>query len=449
MNDGSGPVYEVTLSVDREVAAEFDAWLEAHVRDMLELPGFVRASTFVVEADTPERTGRVTWYFLDSDDALEQYLQGPAQAMRAAAAERFEGRYTASRRVLRHADSAVTVPASPGTAESCLNCGAPLRGQYCSICGQRARTRLISVWELVRDAVGDLFELDSRLWRTLVPLLVRPGRLTREYLMGRRVRFMPPFRTYLVLSLVFFLVAFFDPQQKLAILYEPAEETAEGTEDTPRSPDEIRQDVYDDLEAEGIVVDRPEPPDTERGLDVRISPDGPEANCNLTDYSTEGMPEWLSRRLTKERLQLVCERVTARGGRAFLDQLLDNVPASLFVLLPLMALILKILYPLSRRYYVEHLLFVIHFHAFFFLILTLEILFSRLAAFLKLPDAVGYLAAFGVALYIPLYLYKSLRRVYEQGRLSTILKFLVLLFSYLLGFSIILAFAAFYTAFSI
>ncbi len=441
MNDGSGSVYEVTLHVDREVAAEFDAWLETHVREMLELPGFVRASTFVVEGDTPERTGRVTQYVLDSDEALEEYLAGPARTMRAAAGERFEGRYAASRRVLRHADSAVAAPDRP---ESCLNCGAPLRGQYCSICGQRGRTRLISVWELVRDAVGDLFELDSRLWRTIIPLLIRPGRLTREYLRGRRVRFMPPFRTYLVLSLVFFLVAFFDPQQKLAILYEAEEETADGQ---TRSPEEIR----DELEAEGLAIPPPEATeaDTEGGLNIRMSADGPDANCDLSGYSTEGMPEWLSRRLTRERLELMCERVSAGGGRAFVDQLLDNVPASLFLLLPLMALILKILYPLSKRYYVEHLLFVIHFHAFFFLILTLEILFSRLTVLLKLPDMVNNLAAFAVALYIPLYLYKSMRRVYEQGRLPTVLKFLVLLFSYLLGFSIILAFAAFYTAFSI
>lgn len=407
MNDRSGPVYEVTLHVDREVAAEFDAWLEAHVREMLELPGFVRASTFVVEADTPERTGRVTQYVLDSDEALEEYLAGPAQTMRAAAGERFEGRYAASRRVLHHADSAVAAPDRP---ESCLNCGAPLRGQYCSICGQRGRTRLISVWELLRDAVGDLFELDSRLWRTIIPLVLRPGRLTHEYLRGRRVRFMPPFRSYLVLSLVFFLVAFFD-SQKLAILYEAEEETADGQ---TRSPEEIRQE-----------------------------------SCDLSGYNTEGMPEWLSRRLTRERLELMCERVSAGGSRAFVDRLLDNVPPSLFLLLPLMALILKILYPLSRRYYVEHLLFVIHFHAFLFLILTLEILFSRLTMLLELPGMVNNLAAFGVALYIPLYLYKSMRRVYEQGRLPTILKFLLLLLSYLLGFSIILAFAALYTAFSI
>jgi hypothetical protein len=448
MKDGSGPVYEVTLSVDREIAADFDAWLEGHIRETLELPGFVRASTFVVEADTPERTARVTQYFLEDDEALERYLEGPAKMMRAAAGERFEGRYAASRRVLRHADSAVTAPAGP---ETCLNCGAPLRGQYCSICGQRARARLISVWELVRDAIGDLFELDSRLWRTIIPLLARPGQLTREYLMGRRVRFMPPFRTYLVLSLVFFLVAFFDPQQKLAILYEPSPETAEGSEGQPQTPEEMRREIYEDLEAEGIIVPRPEAngADAERGVNVRISPNGSGISCDFSDYSTEGMPQWLARRLTKERLEEVCERIAAGGVEAFFNQLLDNVPASLFLLLPLMALILKMLYPLSKRYYVEHLLFVIHFHAFFFLILTLGIVFSRVVVLARLPDMITNLAAFAVALYIPLYLYKSMRRVYEQGRLLSVLKFLVLVFSYLLGFSIILAFTAFYTAFSI
>ena len=59
--------------------------------------------------------------------------------------------------------------------------------------------------------------------------------------------------------------------------------------------------------------------------------------------------------------------------------MLDNMPVALIVLLPVMALVLKALYPLSRRYFVEHLLFFVHFHSFFFLILTLQILFSRLA----------------------------------------------------------------------
>ena len=106
----------------------------------------------------------------------------------------------------------------------CLNCGTELRGQYCGTCGQRSRSRLISLWELVSDAFGDLLELDSRLWQTLLPLLIRPGRLTYDYLQGKRARFMPPFRMYLVLSVVFFVVAFFDPRDDLSLLFEPEPE---------------------------------------------------------------------------------------------------------------------------------------------------------------------------------------------------------------------------------
>lgn len=459
MASAPGPVYEVTLSIDRDSAEEFDEWLPGHVREMLGIPGFVRATTFAAEDDDPGRVRRVTQYFLESDEALEDYLSGPAEAMRREATDRFQDRFTASRRVLHHADSAEET-AQP--VEACLNCSAPLAGQYCAHCGQRARSRLISIWELVRDAFGDLFELDSRLWRTLIPLTCRPGKLTRDYLMGRRARFMPPFRTYLVLSVVFFLVAFFDPKELFGILYEPADQAVETAERQHPTAAEVRREVRDELAAEGIFVpglsdappenedasaadetkeeDASSADDTESGLNVQ---------CEISEFENVQLPPWLAARLTPERLAAACERITADHGRAFLRQLLDNVPASLFVLLPLMALVLKMLYPLSKRYYAEHLLFVLHFHAFFFLIMTLEILFSRLAALVMLPETAGELTVFAVSLYIPVYLYKAMRRVYEQGRAITILKFLFLVLSYLIGLTLMLMFVALYTAVSI
>ena len=145
------------------------------------------------------------------------------------AIDRFEGRFEAVRRVLRHTGIAA---GEPQPLEVCLNCGTTLGGQYCGNCGQRATSRLISVWELLRDAFGDLLELDSRLWRTLIPLVTRPGQLTRDYLEGRRARFMPPFRMYLVLSILFFLVAFFDPREELGILFEPQAPAPTESEET-------------------------------------------------------------------------------------------------------------------------------------------------------------------------------------------------------------------------
>lgn len=329
----------------------------------------------------------------------------------------------------------------------CLNCGTPLRGQYCGNCGQRARNRLISLWELLQDAFGDLFELDSRLWRTLIPLLIRPGKLTRDYLEGRRARYMPPFRMYLVLSVIFFVVAFFDPRDDLGLLFEPEPEP------TPEEQEEARleeaQQVIDDLEADGLlnsedadearetiessdadvhfgVVD-----DEEGGVNFRIDPDTGE--CTLDDSGFEQMPEWVKKRLTRDRLEGICERISADGAKTFTELLLDNIPVALIVLLPFMALVLKGLYPLSRRYFVEHLLFFVHFHAFFFLILTLQILFSRLAGLVFLPEPIAVLVVVAASFYIPVYLYKAMRHVYAQGHFLTFTKYVALAIAYTIG----------------
>jgi hypothetical protein len=471
MSEDVGPIYEVTLSVDREIIDELDVWLTNHVEEMLQIPGFVRASVFAAEDDDQGRPQRVTHYYLESDADLEHYLAGPAEVMRQSANERFAGRFTASRRVLHNAE---LIDGTLRPIENCLNCGTTLGGQYCGNCGQRSRSRLISIWELLRDAFGDLLELDSRVWRTLIPLITRPGKLTRDYLEGRRARYMPPFRTYLVLSIVFFLVAFFDPRQELGILFEPEEEAAQVSEEDEQDAADIRREILRDLAEDGIIVsdqfdpgestgssipddeadgldddEGDETTDDEGGISISLSDDDTDGDCNIDDIENADIPLWLSSRLTKERLVIVCERVVANDGKAFLSKVLDNVPAALFILLPLMALVLKLLYPLSKRYYVEHLLFVIHFHAFFFLILILQIVFSRLGILLGLAESVIDITIFAVSLYVPVYLYKSMRRVYEQRHIITILKFLILFLAYFFGFSFILLFAALFAAFSI
>ena len=464
MSENVGPIYEVTLSVDREIIDELDVWLTEHVDEMLQIPGFVRASIFAAEDDDQGRPQRVTHYYLETDADLENYLAGPAEVMRRSATERFTGRFTASRRVLHNADM---LDGALKALESCLNCGTTLSGQYCGKCGQRSRSRLISIWELLRDAFGDLLELDSRVWRTLIPLITRPGKLTRDYLEGRRARYMPPFRTYLVLSIVFFMVAFFDPKEDLKLLFEPEEEVAEVSEEDAQGSAEVRDEIIRELAKEGIIAGDPPGPDestgsttddtdddgdeNEGGLRITLNGEdtGSGGNCDFDDIEDGDIPQWLASRLTKERLLIVCERVIADDSKAFLSKLLDNVPAALFILLPLMAFVLKLLYPLSKRYYVEHLLFVVHFHAFFFLILILQILFSRLSLLAGLPEPAVDVMVFAVSLYIPVYLYKSMRRVYEQGRVMTIAKFLVLMFAYFCGFSFILVFAALFAAFSI
>jgi hypothetical protein len=99
--------------------------------------------------------------------------------------------------------------------------------------------------------------------------------------------------------------------------------------------------------------------------------------------------------------------------------------------------VLKVLYPLSRRYFVEHLLFFVHFHAFFFLMLIVQILFARTAGLLGPEDgaidSLSQLILVIASFYIPIYLYKAMRHVYGQGHLVTIMKYLILVVAYLTG----------------
>jgi len=97
------------------------------------------------------------------------------------------------------------VPATAGE-EHCDNCGAPLQGSYCHHCGQPTRHFMRFFPAVVRDIAADSLGIDGRFWRTLKALMFRPGRLTIDYLYGRRVHYSPPFRLYLFSSLVAFLI---------------------------------------------------------------------------------------------------------------------------------------------------------------------------------------------------------------------------------------------------
>jgi hypothetical protein len=367
----------VTFFVAPDSAEAFEQRIEEHARAILLDPAVEDCTLYPGNDDDQGRKRRVCLYTLSGDDVIDDFIDGPAGELEAQLRAEFDDEIEVSARVLREDQVSELVPEQ---SANCLNCGARLRGQYCGTCGQRSRSRLISLWELVSDAFGDLLEIDSRLWQTLIPLLVRPGRLTADYLQGKRARFMPPFRMYLVLSLLFFVVAFFDPQEELSLLFEPqpeptpeeVQQQAEGTEQAVAEA----QEAIDNLVEEGVIDEEEVSGNLQVDEDgVRWTFDGEdvesEGDCDVTESDIEDLPEWLARRMTPERLQRICERTRLDDGESLIEGMLDNIPAALIVLLPLMAFVLKALYPLSKRYYVEHLLFFVHFHAFFFLMLTL------------------------------------------------------------------------------
>jgi len=452
MTSHSGPIYEVTFFVAPDIAEDCEGHIEEHVRRVLQDPAVADCTVFNRDPDDQGRLLKVCLHNLTGDDVLDDFVDGPCNELEAQLTAEFGEQIEIRSRVLREDQLATMAPeASP----NCLNCGARMKGQYCGTCGQRSRSRLISLWELISDAFGDLLEIDSRLWQTLIPLLIRPGRLTADYLQGKRARFMPPFRMYLVLSLLFFIVAFFDPREKLGVLFEPEAEVA-AEEDTSAATEaaEEAQEVIDQLTEQGIIPE--EGMETEFRVDedgFRFTVDGEttdeDGNCDVDESDLEDLPDWLARRLTVERMQRICERTQVDNGRALVDELLDNIPAALIILLPVMAFVLKALYPLSKRYYVEHLLFFVHFHSFFFLMLTLQILTIRIGFSLGMPEAIPIVIVVILSFYIAAYLFVAMRRVYGQGRIITFLKYIALLVAYTFGFMMTMLGALAIAAFSI
>lgn len=449
MTTQAGPLHELAFSVAQERIDEFERWLAELAEKSLHQQGLADARVFTVGDNAGDGATLICQFQCTDDSAFSALLNGFFADTEAAVAQEFGSAVKVSSRTLRE-DEVHNLPAAVESPD-CLNCGTRLRGQYCGTCGQRASNRLISLWELISEAFGDLLEIDSRLWRTLIPLLARPGRLTRDYLEGRRARYMPPFRTYLVLSVIFFVVAFFDPRDDLSLLFEPEPEpTPEEIAEKAAAAKAAKQEVLDELAQEGIFVGAANPEERadeagkqgadtvgenkaniDEGFNFQI--DEETGECIVDADRLTDLPQWLQRRLTPERLNRVCERIGADQGKTLVALMLDNIPVALIVLLPLMALVLKVLYPLSRRYFVEHLLFVIHYHAYFFLILVLQILFARFSALLHVPDVIANLVLVAASLYIPVYLYMAMRHVYGQGRILTFIKYVALVISYAAG----------------
>ncbi len=485
--ENTGVIYEVNLEADAEIEAAFDTWLRDHIADMLQLPGFRAAEVLSDASAAPGKVRRTVQYRLTDQAALDRYLREHAPSMRTRGAALFGERYTAERRVLAHREDFITGAVS---TENCLNCGEVLTGQHCSHCGQRARVQVISLWGLVKDLLGDVFDWDSRVWRTLRPLAFRPGLVTQEYLRGRRAHYTPPFRMYLILSVIFFLIAsVFDPGKDINLNLGDggASLTIDDDAVTRRGPvtdedaDRVRVEVSPDKAPEPADPRPPPPPDAPattpeaaavrqaaRSVDsargkliediVRRLPEGERDGVRAElDRELAGVsPEQLEKAqqvmadpcseenfrfdvdfLNKyePRLRQACNKI-ASDAQSFGRALWENLPKMMFLFLPLIALVMAILYLGSGRYYVEHLLFFLHYHAFFFLAGIVVLLLDRMgnaatgAASGFINSVEGILGTV-LVIYVPAYLYLAMRRVYGQGRIWTATKFSALAIAYL------------------
>lgn len=348
----------------------------------------------------------------------------------------------------------------------CQNCGTTTQGRYCHVCGQESIVQTLSLRPMFAELINELFGYDSKLLRTLRPLLIRPGFLTNEYISGKRVAYLPPFRLYFFLSVLFFLV--------LSMRQNPAETVHLGLKDTnsktpiqvqkrdsrskskpvtqiatkgnPQLKDIIPKDVVWKVAAaedaaqkiaahQSLPKTKAKPtPNTQNVSDDAITINGfrmepSELPDTVAEYDRQQRdpnnrhkhPDWVrffARKIVRSK---------ELGESGFGQRLFDNLPRAMFLLLPLFALLLKLIYIRSRRLYIEHLIFALHGHAFVFLLLLVATLVAR--------DWF-----FGVCLlWMVVYFYLAMRVVYRQSYLKTLVKYCILGFSYLmlLAFSLV------------
>lgn len=282
----------------------------------------------------------------------------------------------------------------------CANCGATVSGAFCGNCGQRFEAPVHSLGHFLMVAFEDVTHADSRVWRTLWALLCRPGFLTREFLDGRRARYLPPVRLYLVLSVLFFLV---------------------GSLTHPKA-----QVVQFDTNDSGVPKAARVMP-LEKGTNLTGSPALPGESQEQRAARECGMIEYQGpwQAGLRPAIQQACLKIRADNAHSLSAAFRHNLPRTMFLFLPLLAGIMMLFYWRPRHYYVEHLLLLLHNHACVFVVVSLA-----WAAGALVPPVSGWLD-FAVFVYLVWYMYRSMRTMYGQGAGRTVVKLAALSFFYL------------------
>ncbi len=274
----------------------------------------------------------------------------------------------------------------------CPNCGTELQGEFCAKCGQSAKDLQKPFVSLFVDVIGDVFSFDGRLARTIPALLFRPGHMTRSYLDGKRARYVPPFRLFLIASVAFFLVFFgiFEDQDWLQ--GDDLSINTAGVAITGLSDLEINGLVVTDLDGFEDIFD-------DEGLFNREQAEAFIANLEEMGAfeDTDTTPGEIL-----DQLEMMSGQTISRAALFNAVQLW--APRLSFLLLPLYVIILIMMHFWMRRVYVfDHVIVALHLQTYLYASTTLAILYS----FVSPGWAWG---VFGV--FLPIYLFLMLRKAY-------------------------------------
>ena len=363
---------------------------------------------------------------------------------------------------------------------ACLNCGTALAGPFCHYCGQPDKNLLRFFPVLLRELLADFLDFDSRFARTMKPLLFHPGKLTRDYLDGRRFRYTPPLRLYIFASMAFFLIAAMlassavtsrgngeifklgssgvsvQIDKELDAAVDAGEMTeaeaaeiseqvkaglgktnSEASTETPAKPSADGADTQTTVEA-GMEID------TDDVININGKPWNRETNPFIVPFASDFINDWINDEIEESPEK---GREIEANPNIIVDKIMDVLPIAVFIMLPLVALLLKFWYLFSGHYYIEHLIHALHNHAFLFVIFTMAILADAIAGIVEpeteglWTEAAGWFDAI-LLVWMPLYLLLSLRKVYQQGWFLTFLKFSLVGVSYTVLLALVTAGAA-------
>ncbi|MEE2000755.1 DUF3667 domain-containing protein [Alkalimonas sp. MEB108] len=292
----------------------------------------------------------------------------------------------------------------------CDNCGTALQGAFCHHCGQEKKSYIRNLTGVLSEFFGEFSNWDSRLWRTLWPLWFRPGFLTRRYVQGHRVPYVPPLRLYIFTSVLTFLIlAQLVPHQAI--------------EDSSHTdPDSILIEIEDGSQLTLRELMRKIEAEA-RGDEITAANNGPTQLVGV-----EKLPYALPLPfLSDATQQRVDERFNAliASPKLAINKFFSLAPQMMFLLLPLFALLLKLMYIRSNRFYMEHLILALHSHSFILQMGVFVLLLGMLQSSIPwawLASPVGWLKT-ALLWWIPLYLLLCQKFYYQQSWGKTLLKF--------------------------
>lgn len=342
--------------------------------------------------------------------------------------------------------------------KDCLNCGAIVQGRFCQVCGQENIVTKQSFWSLAQHFVYDIFHFDGKFFHTLKYLLIRPGKVPREYINGKRMHFLDPIRMYLFTSAVFFLVFFSVSELKnIDVLDERYMTKLERYDELSRLHAQLPATGTDSaaLGRLNLLMDSTmrlrllKVADTTQITDTSflvtrnkerfvVKPE----KSGLTTFVDEKDDTWIERTFEDKWKKYR----TSYGDdpnlmlRDLSNSFIHKLPYLLFVSLPFFALILKLLYRRNRSlYYSDHAIFTLYHYIFSFILLLFFFGFSALKNWSSW-GIFDNLATITVWLW-PAYLLIAMKYFYGQRWRKTLGKFLLVNFFGII--SLIMLFGAF------